>query len=176
MNDSKMSNDNFTGYEYKDVNVSRDKEGLYADGYPNFGWQMEKNTAPIFGLSTVNLRFKRDRKIHNKTELTRLQRQFERNVYEIERLEESKSTTAQIVAFTIGLLGTACMAGSVFAFLANMIPLCIILAIPAFIGWALPYLSFIKLRNKRIEMVSPLIDQRYDEIYEVCEKAHSLLV
>jgi len=170
------SSDNFIGYEYKELSVSRDKEGVYADGYPNFGWQLEKNTAPIFGISTVYMKFKRDRKIHSKAELTRLQREFENNVQEIEKLEQSKANTAQIVAFTIGLAGTAFMAGSVFSFLANMIPLCIILAIPAFIGWALPYLSFIKIRDKHIKRITPLIEQQYDSIYEVCEKAHSLLV
>jgi len=175
MNGNTTSGDNFIGYEYKEINVSRDKEGVYADGYPHFGWQLEKSTAPVLGISTVYLKFKRDRKISNKAELTRLQRQFESNVSEIEKLEQSKTTTASIAAYTIGLFGTALMAGSVFAFLADMVPLCIILAIPAFVGWALGYFSFIRIRNKRIETVKPLIEQQYDAIYEVCEKAHSLL-
>ena len=175
MNEITRNGDNFIGYEYKDVTVDRDKEGVYADGYPNFGWQLEGSTAPLFGMSTVNLRFKRDRKIRNKVELTRLQRQFESNVNEIEKLEQSKATTASIAAFTIGLVGTAFMAGATFAFLADMIVLCIVLAIPAFAGWALPYFSFIRLRNKRIETVTPLIEQQYDAICEVCEKAHGLL-
>ena len=174
--DGKTTNDdNFIGYEYKEINVDRDKEGVYADGYPNFGWQLEKSSAPIFGISTVYLKFKRDRKISNKAELSRLQRQFESNVSEIEKLEQSKTTTASITAYTIGLIGTALMAGSVFAFLAGMITLCIILAVPAFVGWALGYFSFIKIKNKRIEKVTPLIEQQYDAIYEVCEKAHGLL-
>jgi len=167
--------DNFICYEYKEVSTALDKEDIYAGGYPNFGWQLEKNTAPIFGISTVFLKFKRDRRIRNKAELTRLQRQFESNVSEIEKLEQSKTTVAQIVAFTVGLIGTALMAGSVFAFLADMIALCIILAVPAFIGWALGYFSFVKIRNKRTATVTPLIEQQYDAIYEVCEKAHGLL-
>ena len=175
MNATTKDGGEFIGYEYKEVIVDRDKEGVYADGYPNFGWQLEGSTAPIFGLTTVNLKFKRDRKTQNKAELTRLQRQFESNVKEIEKLEQSKATTAQIAAFTIGIIGTACMAGSVFAFLADMIPLCIVLAVPAMIGWALPYFSFVKIRNKRIATVTPLIEQQYDSIYEVCEKAHGLL-
>jgi hypothetical protein len=28
----------FVGYEYKEVSASRNLEGVYADGYPNFGW------------------------------------------------------------------------------------------------------------------------------------------
>jgi len=175
MNTITKNSENYIGYEYKEINVDRDKEGVYADGYPNFGWTLEGNSAPIFGLSTVSLKFKRDRKIQNKAELTRLQRQFESNVSEIEKLEQSKATKAQIVAFTIGIVGTAAMAGSVFAFLAGMIPLCIVLAVPAFVGWVLPYFSFIKIMNKRIATVTPLIEQQYDSIYEVCEKAHGLL-
>ena len=176
MNETVRNDVNFIGYEYKEVIVDRDKEGVYADGYPSFGWVQEKSPESIFGFSTVSLKFKRDRKIRNKAELTRLQRQFESNVNEIEKLEQSKTTTASVTAFTIGIIGTAIMAGSVFAFLAGMIPLCIVLAVPAFAGWALPYFSYIKITNKRIETVTPLIEQQYDAIYEVCEKAHSLLV
>ena len=175
MNEITKNGENYIGYEYKEVTVDRDKEGVYADGYPNFGWKLEGNTDSIFGLSTVSLKFKRDRKIFNKAELTRLQRQFESNVDEIEKLEKSKTHTAFITALAIGLFGTAFMAGATFAFLAAMIPLCIVLAVPAFIGWAVPYFSFIKIKNKRIQTVTPLIEQQYDAIYEVCEKAHSLL-
>ena len=175
MNENTKTGKDFIGYEYKELIVDRDKEGVYADGYPNFGWQLENSAAPFFGLSSVILKFKRDRKIRNKAELTRLQRQFESNVSEIEKLEQSKTTTAVITSFTIGLIGTACMAGSVFAFLGGMIPLCIVLAVPALIGWALPYFCFIRLRNKRTERIAPLIEQQYDSIYEVCEKAHGLL-
>ena len=167
--------DNFIGYEYKEVTVDRDKEGVYADGYPSFGWQLEGSAAPILGLSSINLRFKRDRKIMNKAELTRLQRQFENSVSEIEKLEQSKTTTASITALAIGLISTAFMAGATFAFLADMIVLCIVLAIPAFVGWALPYFCFVRLRNKRVETVAPLIEQQYDAIFEVCAKAHGLL-
>ena len=175
MNETMKNGENYIGYEYKEVLAAQDKEGVYADGYPNFGWKLDGVTTPILGISTVNLRFKRDRRILNKAELTRLQRQFESNVKEIEKLEQSKTTTAQIVALAIGLIGTAFMAGATFAFLGNMIPLSIILAVPAFIGWAVPYFSFIKIRNNRIATVTPLIEQQYDAIYEVCEKAHGLL-
>jgi len=165
---------NFIGYEYKEITVDREKEGVYTDGYASFGWKPD-GAEPVFGLSAVNLRFKRDRKILNKAELTRLQRQFESGVKEIEKLEQSKSQTAFIAALATGLTGTALMAGSTFAFLAGLTPLCIVLAVPAFIGWALPYLCYVKIKNKRIKTVAPLIERQYDAIYEACEKAHSLL-
>ena len=175
MNELTKREDNYIGFEYKDVIIARDKECLYSDGYPSFGWKLEPHTASMTGFSAVNLRFKRDRKIRNKAELTRLQHQFENNVKEVEKLEQSKTTLASIAAYTIGLAGTAFMAGSVFAFIADKVPLSIVLAVPALVGWALGYLGFVKLRNKRIETVTPLIEQQYDAIHEVCEKAHRLL-
>jgi hypothetical protein len=176
MNETKRSSGGFIGYEFKEIAVSRDMEGVYADAYPNFGWVQDGSEALALGISTVILKFKRDRKISNKTELMRLQRQFESNVEEIKRLEASKTTKASIAAYSIGLLGTAFMAGSVFAFLAGMIPLCIILAVPGFLGWALGYFSYIKVKAKQTQTVTALIDQQYDNIYEVCEKAHCLSV
>ena len=165
----------FVGYEYKEVTVNRDMEGVYADAYPNFGWIPDGNEPSAISISATRLKFKRDRKIRNKAELTRLQRQFESNAREVEKLEQSKTTKASIAAFTVGLIGTAFMAGSVFAFLADKFALCVVLAVPAFVGWVLPYLSFNRLRAKRSDAVSPLIDQHFDAIYEVCEKAHALL-
>lgn len=167
----------FVGYEYKEITVERSVESLYIDSYQAFGWLLEESSGVTISINTSTLKFKRDRKILNKAELTRLQRQFDACVNEITTLEKSKTSGATIAALVIGILGTAFMAGSVFAVTAavpNML-LCVIFAIPAFIGWILPYFVFKNLSAKRGQKVTPLIEAKYDEIYEVCEKANSLL-
>lgn len=166
---------NFVIFEYRDITVKRDMEALYADSYPNFGWILEGITNSIKGPLYVTLKFKRDRKIRNKAELTRLQRQFESYAKEIERLEMSKVVGASTVAYVIGVFGTTFMAGSVFSYLAGMLPLSIILAVPGFIGWIIPYLCYEKIKSKKTDEVSPIIEQKYDAIYETCEKANRLL-
>ncbi|MDF2985972.1 MAG: hypothetical protein K0R50_1482 [Eubacterium sp.] len=169
-------NDNkFIGYEYKDITVKRNMESVYVDGYTNFGWTLEGTSAPIQSVGSVTLKFKRDRKLRNKAELTRLQRHFDSCITEIQRLEFSKVLRASAVAYIIGLFGTAFMAGSVFAVTANMVPLCILLAIPAFVGWIIPYFCYCSMCRKKTDQVEPLIDKKYDEIYEICEKANNLL-
>lgn len=172
-----MDEKNFVGYEYREINVKRSLVSIYADGYENFGWKLE-GTAEQLGkltMDSITLRFKRDRKIRNKTELTRLQRNFDACVQEIITLEASKGTKASAVAYIVGIIGTAFMAGSVFAVTADRIVPCIILAIPAFIGWILPCFLFKSIEKKKIAYVTPLIDKKYDEIYTVCEKANNLL-
>lgn len=165
----------YIGFEYKNITVKRSMESVYTDGYQNFGWSLEGTSTPIQSVGSVTLNFKRDRKLRNKAELTRLQRQFDSCVTEIQRLEFSKLLRASAVAYTTGLIGTAFMAGSVFAVLADRIPLMILLAVPAFAGWILPYFFYCILLRRKTEQVEPLIDKKYDEIYEVCEKANNLL-
>ena len=175
MSETARTGSGFVGYEYRDVTVSRDKEAVYVDGYENFGWTLESRAALPIGLGSVMLKFKRDRKIRNKAELTRLQRQFDAYVDEMNRMEASKSSHASIVAFTVGMIGTAFMAGSVFAVVGGMIALCVVLAIPAFVGWILPYFLYNATYAKQTAKVEPLIDSKYDEIYEICERGNSLL-
>lgn len=101
----------FIGYEYKSLTVNRRMESVYADGYQNFGWKLEDVSAPLTAGGALSMKFKRDRKIRNKAELTRLQRQFEACADEIVELERSKTVAASITAYIIGLIGTAFMAG-----------------------------------------------------------------
>lgn len=167
----------FVGYEYIDIAVNSTKVSMYLDGYENFGWQLDKNFGNVSASGKTMLHLRRDRKILNKMELTRLQRNFEASMEEIDSLEHSKTTKPQITALTIGIIGTAFMAGSVFAVTATppIIWLCILLAIPGFIGWILPYFTYKKLVEKRASIVNPLIEQKHDEIYELCKKGSELL-
>ena len=69
------------------------------------------------------------------------------------------------------------MAGSTFAVVheTTIIWLCILLAIPGFIGWILPWFLYQRIRKKQTENLQPLIEAKQEEIYEICEKGHSLL-
>lgn len=175
MNENNRNSERFVAYDYKDVTAKRDMEGFYADSYTSFGWKLDGATAPAMKFSNVTLKFKRDRKIRNKAELSRLQRKFESDAREIECLEKSKTARASVTAYTIGLIGTGIMAGAVFSYLGGMIPLMIILAVPAFVGWGVAYLIYNKIRAKRAQAVTPLIEKQYDDIYAVCEEAQQLL-
>lgn len=167
----------FIGYEYKTVNAESGQASMVVDGYANFGWIPDEAVhRPQLG-SVVELKLKRDRKIINKMELTRLQQHFEACIDEINALERSKTHAASIAALSIGVIGTAFIAGSTFAVThaPPMILLCILLAIPGFIGWILPYFVFKHVLTVRTNAVAKLIEQKYDEAYEVCERGNALL-
>ncbi len=172
----------FVAYDYIQVPVHPDKSSFLMDSYQSFGWHPDENMRLPHTISKspearIVLRFRRNRKIMNKMELTRLQRNFEFCLKEIDKLEHSKNSYATMLAIIIGITGTAFMAGSVFAVTADppLIALSIMLAVPAFLGWILPYFVFKRTVQKRSLLIDPLIEEKQDEIYSICEKGSRLL-
>lgn len=166
----------FVGYEYKEITVPSQQASMHIDCYECFGWELDENIASIQGHSYTTIRMKRNRKIINKMELTRLQHHFEACLDEIEALEKSKTSTASVGALSTGVIGTAFMAGSTFAAVHEppVIWLCILLAIPGFLGWVLPYYMYTRIVRRRTQKIQPLIEAKREEIYEICERAHAL--
>lgn len=179
------------GYDYREITVPRELSSLCLDSYPCFGWEQDPNqemagarhykwfsqTHILRKRETVVLCFRRKRSISNKAELTRLQRNFDSCIAELQALERSKTTTGTISAWGIGLAGAAFMAGSVFAVTAEppIIWLTILLAIPGFIGWIIPCFVYRGMVRKKTAEIDPLKEQKYDEIDAVCEKGSHLL-
>lgn len=167
----------FVGYEYKEIIASPDTVTMLMDCYENFGWIIDDNIPSEDYYHYTKIRMKRNRKIINKMELTRLQRHFEACLNEIKCLEQSKTRRATICSLLVGIIGTAFLAGSVLA-IAHVPPitwLCILLAIFGVIGWILPYFIYQRIYNDQTNKIQALIEEKHEEIYTICEKGHSLL-
>lgn len=162
----------FVGYEYKEVSVKGRNTSLYLDGYQNFGWELDERTQEEALRGKGTLILKRNRKIINKMELTRLQRYFEACMNELETLEQSKTSRATIFSVLVGLIGTVFLAGATFAAVHEppLVLLSAVLAVPGFIGWITPIFLYRSLVRRRTKVVDELMEQKYDEIYEVCQK------
>jgi hypothetical protein len=168
-----LRDNSYVGYDYKEVSVGREHLSMYIDGYANFGWILDENIAQ----RGTTVKLKRDRKIMNKAELTRLERNFEACMFEIEAMEKAKTSTAAIFSVIIGVIGTAFMAGSVFAVTNEppLIPLTVIFGLPGIVGWVLPPLLHKVFVKRSVNKLTPLIEVKYDEVCEVCEKGNKLL-
>lgn len=174
---NKNKREDYIGYEYKEITVLSEEVSFYLDSYENFGWSADEKFEVVHGSHITTLHLKRDRKIINKVELTRLQQHFEACTNEIKALERSKKSAASVWALLIGVVGTAFMAGSTFAVVHEppIIWLCILLAFPGFIGWILPKFIYNGIVQKKTREIQPLIEAKQEEIYDICEKGHSLL-
>lgn len=175
-NDKSLKND-YKSFEYKQIAVPEKELSFCIDCYRNLGWFPDENTPVRNERGQSLIQLKRDRRIANKVELSRLEHNFDACLAELEKLENSKTTIPTIHTLTCGLAGTAFMAGSVFAVTAEppIIWLCVLLAIPGFLGWILPYFIYRRGVKKRIEKVAPYIGAKYEEIDEICRKGYSLL-
>lgn len=87
----------FVGYEYKEIVAEGSRLNFLLDGYESFGWEEDGRLAESAAARSTALhqrtalRMKRNRKIANKVELTRLERNFEACVDEIGKLEKAKN-------------------------------------------------------------------------------------
>lgn len=69
------------------------------------------------------------------------------------------------------------MAGATFAVTHQppMVALMVVLAVPGFAGWIAPWFLYRAMVRRRAQVVDKLVEQKYDEIYDLCAKGHSLL-
>ena len=56
-----------------------------------------------------------------------------------------------------------------------MVALMVVLAVPGFAGWIAPWFLYRAMVRRRAQVVDKLVEQKYDEIYDLCAKGHSLL-
>ena len=172
-----MSEHIIDSFDYLKVTVDEQLCSQYMDGYRRFGWKQDENMQSEKNMGKVTLHMKRSRHIINKVELARLQQHYESCMKEIAMLEASKDSVPAMVSISCGLVGCGFVAGSVFA-VTNTPPivwLMILLAIPGFFLWGASYFSYKMVKKRRIKKINPLIEAKYDEAYEVCDKAFRLL-
>ena len=162
----------FVGYEYREIPAGTARTAMLLDGYESFGWTVDERSAGPAARGRGKLLLKRDRKILNKAELTRLERQFEACLDAIRALEASVSQRATMAALAVGLAGTVFLAGATFAVTAAppAVWLCAVLAVPGFLGWGGAYPVYRRVRTLRARQVEPLIEGKRDEIEAVCKK------
>ncbi len=166
----------FVGYEYVAVNARREMEQIYKDTYRSFGWEyMENGMLDITHLSQVEMKFRRDRKLKGGAPLREQQRKAEAALRMIEKLEAAKTQKPVMAALGVGLVGTAFLAGAVFAITGGSMLWCILLGIPGLVGWGLGYITHQKLSVSERARMAPLIDAQYDIIYSAGEEAAALL-
>lgn len=166
----------FVGYEYQEIKINKQNRNIYIDSYENFGWKFEREKAIPQSVGCISLEFKRDRKIRNKSELTRLQRQFDALIEQIDYLEKNKTLNATIIACIVGVIGCGFMAASVmnFVYLNNIVAM-ILFAIPGFLCWILPIFVYNRFKTQKTIELTPRIETLYDEVYEVTKRASNLL-
>lgn len=178
-NDTTETNE-FVAYEYLSVKVKNEDKAMFHDAYENFGWQPVEETISYASVGSVCLRFKRNRKIANKSELLKLQREMEQTLSLMEGLKNASNKIPMQIAYAVGGIATIPMALATFGVLdylgsfGKSLLFIIPLALIGFCGWIAPIFLHKKLKKSISTKNLPLIEEKYEELEQICRKANVL--
>lgn len=152
--------------------VSRTLDGIVSaqEEYGRVDDEKAKNVVALYEQSYLH--YVRDRNILNKTELIRLQRQFEDCMEQIQTMQRRADSIPQATALAAGPVGAAFIAGSVFAVTAStpIIWLTVLLTIPGFALRGAAYPICHKAQQRQRDRLLPIIDAKYEEAAQTAEK------
>ena len=197
------NNENFVVYEYKNVDVKRDTMGMYIECMENFGWSLVENEGYdvqvlLSNLNPVNLgkniagaaqslgetgdssesvtlTFKRDRRIENKQQLDKLEKEYQEALAAIKKVERKNIAQTMGISLGTGIVGTILIGLSIYCFVISNIVLGVLFAVIGAVGWAFGFLSNRKMGQKKSTQTEPYIQEQLSIAYSTCEKAHALL-
>lgn len=156
--------------EYKEFLTFPEASFRWINDYSNFGWKYldSKNSAKS---TNVKVRLERASELVNKTELIRLESQFESCRKEIETYEKSIKSASLIFPLTLGIFGVLFLI--LFFVIKN--PLRYVFMILTLLFFTLPFIFSKKISNHQRKKLAPFILQKEKEIQEVLQKASALV-
>lgn len=170
--------ENAKTYDYKTIKVKREIETLVCDTYENLGWELTNTSSVEGSLFHINLSFKRDRKIENKTELLKLQDKADNVIASIDNLQNKKKNAGFVGALSTGIVGTLIFGGgmSLTMLLSGVGYLIggIALGIVGAGVCALAYPLFKKINKKQSAVIQPVLESEYDKLSDICDQAAKL--
>lgn len=175
-----MEKDGIAICDYKTVSVRRQMEMMTADAYACLGWELVGSSVSQRAVFSVNLLFKRDRKIANKQNLLELQIKVDNALKNIEVLQRKKKNAGLIPALTTGIVGTLLFGGGMSMVLELGIDSVgwmiggIALGIVGFGICALAWLLNKKISRSQIAKIDPLLEMEYNKLSDICEEAKKL--
>ncbi len=170
--------ENAKTYDSKTIKVKREIETLVCDTYENLGWELTNTSSVEGSLFHINLSFKRDRKIENKTELLKLQDKADNVIASIDNLQNKKKNAGFVGALSTGIVGTLIFGGgmSMTMLLSGVGYLIggIALGIVGAGVCALAYPLFKKINKKQSAVIQPVLESEYDKLSDICDQAAKL--
>jgi len=192
-----VKGNDFVAWEYMDIDVKRSNATRYADCYENFGWvfieQCEINPAPevphhnvatsnntsasvaSHDQEMVKLKFKRDSRLANKSQVEQLQHRCEGALASINGLENKKSAYFMGPIIGFGGVGAVFLGYSIFNFAHANSSLGLVSAVISLASWVAAYYFFSKVSPKKQEQINPKIKEQLEIVYQTCEQANGLL-
>ena len=171
-----------TSYDYKTVRVRRQLEAMVTDAYEALGWEMVGSSVSQGGIYHVNLSFKRNRKVANKTDLLKLQERIDSTLINIEMLMGKKKWAGMTSGIVTGTIGALTLGGGMAmvmelgvdptkaGWIAGGIALGVVGIGICLLGWLIGK----KVKTRTGIKVDPMLDQEYNKLADICDEARKI--
>ena len=154
-------------------------EPMLTDAYQNLGYEVTNTNMAEGSLTCVNVSFKRNRKIENKTELIKLQEKIDSTLLAIENLQNKKKSAGVPEGITVGCIGALIFGGGMsmtltltgLGFMIGGIALGVVGIGVGLLGW----LTHNKIQKKKLAKITPLLESEYDKLSDLCEQANRIV-
>ncbi len=147
------------------IRVDRGLQGLYRDTYERLGWTVDVRVRTLPGAPAVRITMSRVRaSIPRPPDGGHAERTAVKALAELSRLEAATAAAAQAAFAAAATIGTALLAGTVFAVLATHWLLSVPLAALGVLGWAYAGTARRLVRARRSAELAPLVDRQYEVI------------
>lgn len=170
-----MENKTVTSYDYKTVRVRRETESMLCDSYSVLGWEVVNTTLASGTLTHVNVSFKRDRKIKNKSELLKLQSRIDSTILNIEKMQVAQKNAGVPEAITVGTIGTLTLGGGMSMVMTlSGVLYTIVGSVIGVVGIGiglLGWLTYNKVHTKKLTKLEPLIETEFSKLSDLCDEA-----
>ena len=169
-----------TSYDYKTIRIRRQLEAIVTDAYEALGWEMVGSSVSQGGIYHVNLSFKRNRKITNKTDLLKLQEKVDSTIINIEILLNKKKWAGMTSGIITGTIGALTLGGGmamvmelgvgVAGWMIGGIALGIVGIGICLLGW----LIGVKVKSSKGNRIDPMLEQEYNKLADICDEVKKL--
>jgi len=162
-------------YDYKTIRVRRQLEAIITDSYEALGWEMTGSSVSQGGIYHVNLSFKRDRKIANKTDFLKMQEKVDLIIINIEVLMSKKKLAGMTAGIATGTAGALTLGsgmamvmelGGTIGWTIGGIAVGVVGIGICFLGWLLGT----KVKRSKGNKIDPLIEQEYNKLADICDE------
>lgn len=173
------NNENSVSYDYKAIKVKREMETITIDTYQSLGWQLTNTSSVESSLFHLNLSFKRNRKITNKTELLKLQSQADNTLNEIENIQNKKRSAGTIASLSVGIIGSLVLGGgmSMVMVLGSTFGMIGGIAL-GLIGIGIctsAYPIYKKIHRNKNQAFDPMLETQLDKLADISEQANQIV-
>lgn len=167
-------------YDYRTIKTKRDMEMIVSDCYQALGWQLVNSSVAEGAPTSVNLSFKRNRKIANKMKLLQLQEKVDSCLTNIEVMQKEKRTAGSVAGACIGVIGVLTFGGGLsMTMLSEGIGKMVAGIVLAVVGIGLIAAGHFTKRaiHKQTTLkLNPALESEMNRLSDCCEEANALIV